>query len=233
MLSLHKRSSSGFTLIELLVVVAIIVVLIAILLPSLGRARDQAKASACLSKMHQLGLTISMYTQEWDGTLPYIKDANFSNSQGGNTWTFIYPGYPTWLTDYYGFVDYRKSLAYCESYVPMSFMPGVRATGNIGLNYGLFRFSNFTKPFRKYSYVTSPANTLFASDIWDPTNPYNNMTPGGTSAVTQYCLGGDNPEGAHFRHAGKLNVLWGDYHAGPFSGPMPAKTDVLWTGNMK
>ena len=48
-----RRGWTGFTLIELLVVVAIIALLIAILMPSLARARNQARSAACASNMKQ------------------------------------------------------------------------------------------------------------------------------------------------------------------------------------
>jgi prepilin-type N-terminal cleavage/methylation domain-containing protein/prepilin-type processing-associated H-X9-DG protein len=57
----------GFTLIELLVVVAIITLLIAILLPSLGKARNQAKNTACLANLKGWGLAYYGYCSEWDG----------------------------------------------------------------------------------------------------------------------------------------------------------------------
>jgi len=54
----------GFTLIELLVVVAIIAVLIAILLPAMQRARDAAKAVACLSQVRQMSIGMSQVIEE-------------------------------------------------------------------------------------------------------------------------------------------------------------------------
>ncbi len=69
----------AFTLIELLVVIAIIAVLMAILMPALGRAREQGKRAACLSNLKQLTFAWLMYADENNGTL--VNGATgFSNS---------------------------------------------------------------------------------------------------------------------------------------------------------
>ena len=57
-----SASFRAFTLIEVLVVVAIMALLIAILLPSLGAARRAARTVACRSSLHEMGLALSMYT---------------------------------------------------------------------------------------------------------------------------------------------------------------------------
>jgi prepilin-type N-terminal cleavage/methylation domain-containing protein len=64
------RSRRAFTLIEILVVVAIIALLIAILLPSLARARVQAKSVQCLSNLKQQGYAALMYAHDNKGVLP-------------------------------------------------------------------------------------------------------------------------------------------------------------------
>ncbi|MFH0982089.1 MAG: type II secretion system protein [Planctomycetota bacterium] len=62
---------SGFTLVELLVVVSIIALLVAMLLPSLTKARKQSQAVVCLSRQQQLGVGMTMYFTEYDVYPPH------------------------------------------------------------------------------------------------------------------------------------------------------------------
>ena len=60
-------NAAGFTLIELLVVIAVIALLMAILLPALGRVRTQARTLVCQSNLRQWGVVFSMYMNDNDG----------------------------------------------------------------------------------------------------------------------------------------------------------------------
>jgi prepilin-type N-terminal cleavage/methylation domain-containing protein/prepilin-type processing-associated H-X9-DG protein len=64
------KKRSGFTLIELLVVVAIIAVLVAILLPSLARARESARTIVCSSQMRQIDFQLVQYSMNSNDFLP-------------------------------------------------------------------------------------------------------------------------------------------------------------------
>ena len=60
------RKQNAFTLIELLVVISIVLLLIAILLPSLQRVRKQAKAVTCQANLKQWGIILDAYTGDND-----------------------------------------------------------------------------------------------------------------------------------------------------------------------
>ena len=78
-----RRTGRGFTLIELLVVVSIIALLISILLPSLSRAREQAKLVACQANISSVGKTFILYLFDLN-TLPmFITDGG-----GWCSWSF-------------------------------------------------------------------------------------------------------------------------------------------------
>jgi competence protein ComGC len=60
----ERRLSRGFTLIDVLVTLAVVVILIALLLPSLGRVRETAHQVICRSNVRQIGIGISMYAED-------------------------------------------------------------------------------------------------------------------------------------------------------------------------
>ena len=90
----HRQSafplpSRGFTLLELLVVIAIIAILAAILFPVFQSVRENARRTACMSSMKQIGLAVQMYIQDSDERL-FCRVAKSSTSTGsGRSGAFI------------------------------------------------------------------------------------------------------------------------------------------------
>jgi prepilin-type N-terminal cleavage/methylation domain-containing protein/prepilin-type processing-associated H-X9-DG protein len=92
-MSLVRRpaASRGFTLVELLVVIGIIALLISILLPALGAAREQGNAIKCLSNVRQLGTAFILFANDNKGKLPY-PTASRGNGPKNTDWIFWQTG---------------------------------------------------------------------------------------------------------------------------------------------
>lgn len=69
---MRRRATVAFTLVELMVVIGIIALLIAMLMPALSESRQQARQTACLSNLRQIGMAIEMYAGDNQGaTVPF------------------------------------------------------------------------------------------------------------------------------------------------------------------
>ncbi len=136
------KRRTGFTLIELLVVIAIIAILAAILFPVFARAREKARASACLSNLKQIGMGFMMYAQDYDETLPACRFQDgswpweFWPTYAAYWWAAIFPG---------GIQPYIKNnqIWNCPSATGGNWSSGwaIPEAGKIGYGYSEFMYN--------------------------------------------------------------------------------------------
>lgn len=137
------RQRTRFTLIELLVVIVIIAILASLLLPSLSKARERGRRSACLNNMKQLGMTVLLYVDEYEGFMPMASDSN---------------GVYALFEDYVGDRDseiYRCPTAW--NYNPPTLSNAVLRKGTVAFN-DFFRAGNATEEAARATYDTNRAS---------------------------------------------------------------------------
>jgi prepilin-type N-terminal cleavage/methylation domain-containing protein len=136
----RRRSPHGFTLIELLVVIAIIALLIALLLPSLARARDAARLAICQNNARSITQAIWMYTMDFTGYIPWTNNGNESAEPDLYAEHGIVPSWPHRLT-WNGYLHHNRQGAnvfYCPLAASVDFKWSPwHYKGTRGYHYGM------------------------------------------------------------------------------------------------
>jgi prepilin-type N-terminal cleavage/methylation domain-containing protein/prepilin-type processing-associated H-X9-DG protein len=209
-------SAFGFTLIELLVVVAVIAILAALLLPTLGRSKATAQRIRCVSNLRQLGLAAQMYWDDHDGRA-------FRYRRGATNDGVIY--WFGWLANgregerpfdatqgaLFPFLG-GKGVELCPSLHPALASFKLKATGAAyGYGYNLQLSAPMSQPPVELSKVTQPAGLGVLADaaqVNDFQPPASREQP----MLEEFYYVNTNEPTAHFRHARQANVVFGDGH---------------------
>ncbi len=222
---MNKRKA--FTLIELLVVIAIIALLMAILMPTLNRAKKQARSAACQMNLHQWGNIWSMYCDDNDGY--FCVESPTVEWPRGNWIVALRPLYRT-----------RAGILMCpmarkrrpdglqwgstfNTYIMGSGGVGDRREeGSYGVNCWIYKprprqMSIQSRP-TKYNWKTKDVAggnkiPVFADSMWRGGGPYEKGTRGNPPGFDGQWLGYDM-EMMHFvidRHNGSINSTFMDW----------------------
>jgi prepilin-type N-terminal cleavage/methylation domain-containing protein/prepilin-type processing-associated H-X9-DG protein len=115
---IHGKKSRGrtaFTLIELLVVIAVIAILAALLLPALARSKDQARSIVCKNHLHEMGMALQMYENDYKG-YPYGGlYVNNPNDSGNGLLQYCFLYWYNALQPYYS-LNWTNPAYHCPAY---------------------------------------------------------------------------------------------------------------------
>ncbi len=165
--------SRGFTLIELLVVVAIIAMLISIMIPVMGRARESGRTVVCLSNMRQMALGMIMYADDNRNTLPSVGLSHGSHQvdEQGSWLRLLEPYCKTELV-------YRCPSDHSRWWdTPLPDGDGTRMRKiSFATNYyisGMYEEEDTgeTLKFNRMTQIDRPGKTIFAAELADGDDP--------------------------------------------------------------
>ncbi|MCH2206778.1 MAG: type II secretion system GspH family protein [Lentisphaerales bacterium] len=205
-----------FTLIELLVVISIIGILTSIMLPSLQKARGEGRKAICLNNQKQIGLIYTLYTDDhndqfnWQNSWHDALGADPNNPDSLNNGRLLNI-----------YVDTRK-IAEC----PSDLGDPLHNKDNSYDSYGTSYIASFAHNTFSISWVTSNGNPRRVAEF---DNPVQKILLGDFPLHTNRDWA-DSRARWHSNGANrKVNILWLDMHAKPFTFPSAFNSIALWS----